>query len=145
MSTVQSPESVAAPESAARNARVPLPVMPAQHLWGVARLVTRPRGVRRGVDVAVCRAGPAAGGVFFYLEDRERTLDSPTNTIMLSLTAFADELEHQKARQRTRDAMLREGQRLACHRRGMPWPSKGGDEQPRVGTGPRLARRSKEM
>ena len=45
--------------------------------------------------------------VFFYLEDRERTLDSPTDKIMLSLTAFADELEREKARQRTYDAMLR--------------------------------------
>jgi DNA invertase Pin-like site-specific DNA recombinase len=45
--------------------------------------------------------------VFFYLEDRERTLDSPTDKIMLSLTAFADELEREKARQRTSDAMLR--------------------------------------
>src|SRR6185503_12244513 len=45
--------------------------------------------------------------VFFYLEDRERTLDSPTDKIMLSLTTFADELEREKARQRTRDAMLR--------------------------------------
>jgi site-specific DNA recombinase len=45
--------------------------------------------------------------VFFYLEDRERTLDSPTDKIMLSLTAFADELESAKARQRTRDAMVR--------------------------------------
>src|SRR5262249_48697401 len=45
--------------------------------------------------------------VFFYLEDRERTLDSPTDKIMLSLTAFADELEREKARQRTRDAMVR--------------------------------------
>ena len=44
--------------------------------------------------------------VFFYLEDRERTLDSPTDKIMLSLTAFADELEREKARQRTYDAML---------------------------------------
>ena len=26
--------------------------------------------------------------VFFYLEDRERTLDSPTDKIMMSLTAF---------------------------------------------------------
>ena len=43
--------------------------------------------------------------VFFYLEDRERTLDSPTEKIMLSLTAFADELEREKARQRTYDAM----------------------------------------
>src|SRR5262249_7082970 len=45
--------------------------------------------------------------VFFYLEDRERTLDSPTDKIMLSLTAFADELEREKARQRTYDAMQR--------------------------------------
>jgi site-specific DNA recombinase len=45
--------------------------------------------------------------VFFYLEDRERTLDSPTDKIMLSLTAFADELEREKARQRTTDAMQR--------------------------------------
>jgi site-specific DNA recombinase len=45
--------------------------------------------------------------VFFYLEDRERTLDSPTDKILLSLTAFADELEREKARQRTYDAMQR--------------------------------------
>lgn len=45
--------------------------------------------------------------VFFYLENRERTLDSPTDKIMLSLTAFADELERVKARQRTYDAMAR--------------------------------------
>jgi site-specific DNA recombinase len=45
--------------------------------------------------------------VFFYLEDRERTLDSPTDKIMLSLTAFADELEREKARQRRYDAMVR--------------------------------------
>ena len=45
--------------------------------------------------------------VFFYMEDRERTLDSPTDKIMMSLTAFADELEREKARQRTYDAMFR--------------------------------------
>jgi DNA invertase Pin-like site-specific DNA recombinase len=45
--------------------------------------------------------------VFFYLEDRERTLDSPTDKIMLSLTTFADELEREKGRQRTYDAMIR--------------------------------------
>jgi site-specific DNA recombinase len=45
--------------------------------------------------------------VFFYLEDRERTLDSPTDKILLSLTAFADELEREKARQRVTDAMTR--------------------------------------
>ncbi|MGE3957580.1 MAG: recombinase family protein [Vicinamibacterales bacterium] len=45
--------------------------------------------------------------VFFYLENRERTLDSPTDKIMLSLTTFADELERHKAQQRTSDAMIR--------------------------------------
>ncbi len=45
--------------------------------------------------------------VFFYLEDCERTLDSPTDKITLSLTTFADELEREKARQRTYDAMQR--------------------------------------
>lgn len=45
--------------------------------------------------------------VWFYLEDRQRTLDSPIEKIMLSLTTFADELEREKARQRTYDAMAR--------------------------------------
>jgi DNA invertase Pin-like site-specific DNA recombinase len=45
--------------------------------------------------------------VFFYMEDRERTLDTATDKIMLSLTVFADELEREKARQRTTDAMVR--------------------------------------
>ena len=48
--------------------------------------------------------------VFFYLEDRERTLDSPTDKVMLSLTAFADELEREKARQRTFHAMRRKAE-----------------------------------
>ena len=39
--------------------------------------------------------------VFFYLEDRERTLDSPTDKVMLSLTTFADEMERERARQRS--------------------------------------------
>src|SRR5215831_6747627 len=43
--------------------------------------------------------------VFYYLEDRERTLDSPTDKLMLSVSTFADELEREKARQRTTDAM----------------------------------------
>jgi DNA invertase Pin-like site-specific DNA recombinase len=48
--------------------------------------------------------------VFFYLEDRERTLDSPTDKIMLSLTAFAHELERERARQRVYDAMRRKAE-----------------------------------
>src|SRR5258705_11251724 len=45
--------------------------------------------------------------VFFYLEDRERTLDNAPDKVMLSLANFASELEREKARQRTADAMLR--------------------------------------
>jgi site-specific DNA recombinase len=45
--------------------------------------------------------------VFFYLEDRERTLDSALDKVMLSLTGFAAEMEREKAKQRTYDAMLR--------------------------------------
>lgn len=44
--------------------------------------------------------------VFYWLEDRERTLDSPTDKLMLSVTSFADELERERARQRTYDAMV---------------------------------------
>ncbi len=45
--------------------------------------------------------------VFFYLEDRERTLNSPIEKAMLSLQTMADEMEREKARQRTYDAMQR--------------------------------------
>jgi site-specific DNA recombinase len=45
--------------------------------------------------------------VFFYMEDRERTLDSPTDKLLLSVQSFADELEREKARQRTYDALAR--------------------------------------
>ena len=45
--------------------------------------------------------------VFYYLEDRERTLDSPTEKLLLSVATFADEMERVKARARTRDAMVR--------------------------------------
>jgi site-specific DNA recombinase len=67
---------------------------------------------REAIETAYALKQLIAAGVrvFFYLEDRERTLDSPTDKIMLSLTTFADELEREKARQRTYDAMLRKAQ-----------------------------------
>src|SRR5205823_9292784 len=49
--------------------------------------------------------------VFFYLEDRERTLDSAMDKVMLSLTNFASEMEREKGRLRTRDAMHRKASR----------------------------------
>src|SRR5262249_34039158 len=45
--------------------------------------------------------------VFFYLEDRERTLDSATDKMMMALQNFGSEIEREKARQRTYDAMTR--------------------------------------
>lgn len=45
--------------------------------------------------------------LFFYLEDRERTLESAMDKVMLSLTNFASEMERERAKQRTYDAMLR--------------------------------------
>jgi site-specific DNA recombinase len=64
---------------------------------------------REAIETAYALKQLVAAGVrvFFYLEDRERTLDSPTDKIMMSLTAFADELERERARQRTYDALLR--------------------------------------
>jgi site-specific DNA recombinase len=50
--------------------------------------------------------------VFFYLEDRERTLDSAMDKVMLSLTNFTSEMEREKASQRTCDAMLRKAKAL---------------------------------
>jgi site-specific DNA recombinase len=45
--------------------------------------------------------------VFFYLEDRERTLDTAMDKVMLSLVNFAGEMERERASQRTHDALLR--------------------------------------
>src|SRR5918995_1789815 len=45
--------------------------------------------------------------VFFYLEDRERKLDSPIEKAMLALQTMADEMEREKARQRMVDTMVR--------------------------------------
>src|ERR671912_710263 len=45
--------------------------------------------------------------VFFYLENRQRTFDSPTDKLLMSVTAFADELERQKAGLRVYDALSR--------------------------------------
>src|SRR5436309_9425973 len=50
--------------------------------------------------------------VFLYLDDRERTLESAMDKVMLSLTNFASEMEREKARQRTYDAMLRKAKAL---------------------------------
>jgi DNA invertase Pin-like site-specific DNA recombinase len=45
--------------------------------------------------------------VWCYLDDRQRTIDSPMEKATLALQGMADELEREKARQRTYDAMVR--------------------------------------
>jgi site-specific DNA recombinase len=52
--------------------------------------------------------------VFFYLEDRERTLESATDKLLMSVTAFADEMEREKARLRVTDAMVRKARAGHC-------------------------------
>jgi site-specific DNA recombinase len=64
---------------------------------------------REAIETAYALKQIIAAGVrvFFYLEDRERTLDSPIEKVMLSLQTMADEMEREKARQRAWDAALR--------------------------------------
>jgi len=45
--------------------------------------------------------------VFFYLEEKKRTLDTPLEKLLLQFSNYADETERDRARQRTYDAMLR--------------------------------------
>lgn len=52
--------------------------------------------------------------VWFYLDNRQRTLDSPMEKAMLALQGMADEMEREKARQRTRDAMERKAKAGHC-------------------------------
>jgi DNA invertase Pin-like site-specific DNA recombinase len=54
---------------------------------------------REQIEVAYALKQFAQAGVrvWLYLEDRERTLNSPTDKLLMSVTAFADELEREKA------------------------------------------------
>ncbi len=72
---------------------------------------------REQIETAYALKQIITGGVriFYYLEDRERVLESPTDKLLLSVTAFADEMEREKARQRTHDAVLRQN--------SIPWAS----------------------
>ncbi len=62
---------------------------------------------REAIETAYAMKQIMDAGVrtFFYLEDRERTLDTAMDKIMLSLSTFAAEMEREKAAQRTYDAM----------------------------------------
>ena len=45
--------------------------------------------------------------VFYYLTDSERTLDSPTDKILMALSGYAAEMEREQARARMQDTMTR--------------------------------------
>ncbi|MCC6766163.1 MAG: recombinase family protein [Deltaproteobacteria bacterium] len=47
-----------------------------------------------------------AGVKIFYLEDTEERLDTPEHRFVMAARAFASEMEREKAKQRTRDALL---------------------------------------
>ena len=64
---------------------------------------------REAIETAYALKQLITAGVrlFFYLEDRERTLESPTDKVMMSITAYVDELAREQARLRTYDALIR--------------------------------------
>ncbi|MBI4516730.1 MAG: recombinase family protein [Deltaproteobacteria bacterium] len=53
----------------------------------------------------------AGVGIFAYLSNEEVRLDTPEHRFALAARAFSDELEREKARQRTRDALLAKARR----------------------------------
>jgi site-specific DNA recombinase len=59
---------------------------------------------------AVKQLSQAGVRIFSYLEDKEIQLDTPTDKFLMSAVNFASEVEREKARQRTYDAMARKAQ-----------------------------------
>jgi DNA invertase Pin-like site-specific DNA recombinase len=80
--------------------------------FGVLVMSEESRLGREQIEVLYAMKQLVTAGVrvFLYLDDRERTLDSPIDKAMLALQTMADELEREKARQRTYDAMVRKAQ-----------------------------------
>jgi site-specific DNA recombinase len=62
---------------------------------------------RQRTDYALYELVDAGVRVFFYLEDREALLDDATSSFMESVRLYAAQMERDKARQRTHDAMIR--------------------------------------
>jgi site-specific DNA recombinase len=56
---------------------------------------------------AVKQLSQAGVTIVSYIEDRELLLDTPTDKFLMSAVSFAAEIERDKARQRTYDAMVR--------------------------------------
>ena len=66
---------------------------------------------------AVKQLAQADVRIHSYLEAREIPLNTPTDTFLLSAVNFAAEIEREKARQRTYDALTPEGAGRSRHRR----------------------------
>jgi len=81
--------------------------------FGVLVMSEESRLGREMIEVSYALKQIVTSGVrvFFYLEDRERTLSSPTDKILLAVNSYAAEVEREMARQRARDA----GRQRAAH------------------------------
>jgi len=88
------------------NALKPRPAFQALVMSEVSRLG------REQIETAYSLKQLSQAGVrcFSYLEDHELTMDSAIDKFLLSAVNFAAEIEREKARQRTRDALLRKAQ-----------------------------------
>lgn len=77
--------------------------------FGVLVMSEQSRLGRESIETAYALKQLISVGVrvFFYLEDREPTLNGPIEKAMLSLETMADEMEREKARQRVYDTMIR--------------------------------------
>lgn len=80
--------------------------------FGVLVMSEGSRLGRESIETAYALKNLMTAGVrvFSYLDGRERTLEGPTDKLLMSVAAFADELERDRARQRTYDAMSRKAQ-----------------------------------
>jgi site-specific DNA recombinase len=76
--------------------------------FGVLVMSEESRLGREQIEVSYALKQLVTSGVrvFCYLTDSERTLNSPIEKAMLALQTMADEMEREKARQRSRDAAL---------------------------------------
>lgn len=77
--------------------------------FGVLIMSEESRLGREAIETAYALKQLITAGVrvFFYLDGRERTIETATDKLLMSVTAFSDEIEREKARQRTYDAMAR--------------------------------------
>jgi site-specific DNA recombinase len=77
--------------------------------FGVLAMAEASRLGREQIELAYVlkRLTDAGVRVFYYLDDREAVLDSALDKVLVSLTGFGAELEREKARARTYDALER--------------------------------------